>query len=131
MTRVCSSCQKDLPKSNYSKNQWAKKSKAKCKSCVAIGAEGSDSLATPAAPTSTVEEYEEQLIDSTVLAVEEVIPEGEQEQEGGEQEDSVEPTITTPTDFQVDSPVENKELPDTQKDDNMADDEEAIKMAAE
>lgn len=38
VTRTCSSCSKDLPKSEYSKKQWSKKvSQSKCKTCVEGG----------------------------------------------------------------------------------------------
>ena len=34
-TRICSSCNKDLQKGEYSKNQWSKGAASKCKGCVA------------------------------------------------------------------------------------------------
>ena len=33
-TRTCSSCNKDLQKGEYSKNQWSKGAASKCKGCV-------------------------------------------------------------------------------------------------
>ena len=49
-SRSCSSCHTDLPKSEYSKNQWTKKD-SKCKGCVAGG--GGDGGGATAANTNT------------------------------------------------------------------------------
>ena len=41
-TRACSSCNKDLQRSEFSKNQWSKGAASKCKGCVTGGGSGSD-----------------------------------------------------------------------------------------
>ena len=54
-SRSCSSCHTDLPKSEYSKNQWTKKD-SKCKGCVAGGGDGGATAATTTTtnPAATV-----------------------------------------------------------------------------
>lgn len=44
-TRTCTSCHKNLPKSEFSKNQLAKKGASKCKGCVAGDGNGSNDQA--------------------------------------------------------------------------------------
>ena len=51
-TRSCSSCHKNLPKSEYSKNQWTKKDSSKCKSCVTGDGSTTINPATATDPTS-------------------------------------------------------------------------------
>jgi hypothetical protein len=61
-TRTCSSCQKNLPKSEYSKNQWAKKDVSKCKGCV-------DGGNTNPEPTSAPVAKKEELVSIGVVNV--------------------------------------------------------------
>jgi len=44
-SRLCSSCNKDLQKAEYSANQWKKGPSAKCKSCISGGGSSSSSIA--------------------------------------------------------------------------------------
>ena len=145
-TRVCSNCHEDLPKLNYSKNQWAKKlNKAKCKSCVVIAAANNNSSAStptttsaPPTTTSTVveEEDDKRHIDSAALTVEEgeVIPTTSTTTAAVEGDPPVvvretEQTVITPAEFQVavDTPLESS----SDSNIKIAEEDEAVNMASE
>ena len=56
-TRTCSSCNKDLQKGEYSKNQWSKGAASKCKGCVA-------GVPPPAEKEETVVEPPPEVVDN-------------------------------------------------------------------
>lgn len=148
-TRVCSNCHEDLPKLNYSKNQWAKKlNKAKCKSCVVIAAANNNnsSASTPttsAPPTTTTttvveEEVDKRQIDSVALTVavaveEEVLPTTSTTTAAVEGDPpfvvETEQTVITPAEFQVavDTPLESS----SDSNIKIAEEDEAVNMASE
>ena len=65
-TRACSSCNKDLQRSEYSKNQWSKGAASKCKGCVTGGGSGGGENAPSDAATKVEASKEKVKVDENI-----------------------------------------------------------------
>ena len=94
-TRACSSCNKDLQRSEYSKNQWSKGAASKCKGCVTGGGSGGGGAPSVEASKEKVEVDENIQVDHTAPIV------ANNDMSTGDEEEENESGIKLPATYNV------------------------------